>query len=96
MTKESRESMEIIREALGVHHPAISLACSFQVEDLVILDMMHRINPESRVFALDTGRLGHETGVALHPESRNSLQPPVRPGLPADRVRLLHHDGHAP
>ena len=42
--------------------PQIALSCSFGApEGLVLLDMMHRIDPESRVFVLDTGRLPQAT-----------------------------------
>jgi phosphoadenosine phosphosulfate reductase len=40
----------------------IALSCSFGApEGLVLLDMMHRIDPTSRVFVLDTGRLPQAT-----------------------------------
>jgi phosphoadenosine phosphosulfate reductase len=43
-------------------HPRISLSTSFGgQEGMVLLDMMHRIEPESRVFVLDTGRLPQAT-----------------------------------
>ena len=35
-------------------HPRLSLACSFQREESVLLDMLLAIEPEARVFALDT------------------------------------------
>lgn len=52
---------QVIERALREHHPNIALACSFSVEDIVVLHMMRRINPEARAFALDTGRLDPET-----------------------------------
>src|SRR3972149_770301 len=42
-------------------HPNVGLASSFGAEDVVVTDMMIRINPEARVFTLDTGRLNQET-----------------------------------
>jgi phosphoadenosine phosphosulfate reductase len=38
-----------------------ALASSFQAEEMVILDLAWKINPEVRVFTLDTGRLHQET-----------------------------------
>ncbi len=39
-----------------------SIAISFSgAEDVVLIDMAHRINPEVKVFSLDTGRLHAET-----------------------------------
>jgi thioredoxin-dependent adenylylsulfate APS reductase len=43
-------------------HPRLVLSCSFGApEGLVLLDLMHRIEPASRVFVLDTGRLPQAT-----------------------------------
>lgn len=56
-----RDPMRVLTEALTEHHPKIALACSFQAEDLVVLDLMVRIEPAARVFAIDTGRLHEET-----------------------------------
>lgn len=61
MATRDREALDVLQVALSRHHPRIALACSFQVEDLVVLDMMVRIQPEARVFAIDTGRLHEET-----------------------------------
>lgn len=58
---EDKDAMTVIAEALAKHHPRIALACSFQAEDIVVLDMMCRIEPSARVFAIDTGRLHEET-----------------------------------
>src|SRR6476620_340429 len=52
-------------EVLGVmvehFHPKLSLACSFQREESVLLDMLLAIAPDARVFALDTHVLFPET-----------------------------------
>ena len=53
-------------ELLGWAHqefaPRLVLSCSFGApEGLLLLDMMHRIDPASRVFVLDTGRLPQAT-----------------------------------
>src|SRR5438874_6724750 len=42
-------------------HPSLYLACSFQQEESVLLDMLHRIEPSARVFYLDTDVLFQET-----------------------------------
>lgn len=53
------------RQVLGVmvehFHPSLSLACSFQKEEAVLLDMLLAIEPGARVFALDTHVLFPET-----------------------------------
>jgi thioredoxin-dependent adenylylsulfate APS reductase len=53
---------EILIWAIGKFHPRLALSCSFgNPEGLVLLDMMHRIEPSSRVYVLDTGRLHQAT-----------------------------------
>ena len=37
------------------------MASSFGAEDVVVIDMMMKINPKARIFTLDTGRLNQET-----------------------------------
>jgi phosphoadenosine phosphosulfate reductase len=51
----------ILRDALGLFHPGIALACSFSLEDIVLIDMATQQVSDFRVFALDTGRLPEET-----------------------------------
>ncbi len=59
---ESLAAEEILTWAVKNFHPRLVLSCSFGArEGLVLLDMMHRIEPESRVFFLDTGRLPQAT-----------------------------------
>jgi phosphoadenosine phosphosulfate reductase len=52
---------EVLTHALERFHPRMSMACSFQKEETVLLDMLMRIEPEARVFALDTHVLFPET-----------------------------------
>jgi phosphoadenosine phosphosulfate reductase len=53
---------QILRWAVKNFAPGLSLSCSFGArEGMVLLDMMHRIDPASRVFTLDTGRIPQET-----------------------------------
>src|SRR4029453_4601123 len=42
-------------------HPHLYVACSFQQEESVLLDMLHRIQPDVRIFYLDTDVLFAET-----------------------------------
>lgn len=59
---ESFSAKEILAWAFEAYHPRIALACSFQAEESVLIDMMHRLRgPDFRVFTLDTGRLNQET-----------------------------------
>jgi phosphoadenosine phosphosulfate reductase len=55
-------TLEILQWALEKYSPAIALASSFQVEESVLIDIMHRLRgADFRVFTLDTGRLNQET-----------------------------------
>ena len=45
--------------------PRIALASSFGAEDVVLIDMLTRIDRTARIFALDTGRLPTETHAAI-------------------------------
>jgi phosphoadenosine phosphosulfate reductase len=59
---ESWSAQEILTWAIGKFAPHLALSCSFGArEGMVLLDMMHRIDPRSRVFTLDTGRVPQET-----------------------------------
>jgi len=59
---ESQGPQEILSWGLDNFPNKIALSCSFGApEGLVLLDMMHRIDPASRVFVLDTGRLPQAT-----------------------------------
>jgi len=57
----AKSAQEILTWALREFHPRIALASSFGAEDVVVIDMLKRINPDARVFTLDTGRLPYET-----------------------------------
>ncbi len=55
---EARGAEEILTLAIKNYHPRLALSASFGApEGMVLLDMMHRIDPAARVFVLDTGRL---------------------------------------
>lgn len=51
---------EVLKWGLNELHPGIALAWS-GAEDVVLVDMMVKINPDAKVFTLDTGRLNPET-----------------------------------
>jgi len=55
---ESWTPEEILTWGIKKYHPRLVLSASFGApEGMVLLDMMHRIDPRSRVFLLDTGRM---------------------------------------
>ncbi|MDO8687291.1 MAG: phosphoadenylyl-sulfate reductase [Dehalococcoidales bacterium] len=52
---------QVLRSAIEEFHPAIILASSFSLEDVVLMHMISKIRTDARVFAIDTGRLNEET-----------------------------------
>lgn len=59
---ENLTTVDMVTWALERFGPQIALACSFQAEESVLIDLMHRVRgADFRVFTLDTGRLNQET-----------------------------------
>ena len=58
---EALSADEVVGWALETFHPGVSLACSFQQEESVLLDILLTARPDARVFALDTHVLFPET-----------------------------------
>lgn len=58
---EGQTAEQVLRWALERFHPRIALSNSLQTEDMVVLDIAWRIQPQVRVFTLDTGRIHQET-----------------------------------
>ena len=58
---EARTPQDILTYAVGIYYPDIVLASSFGAEDVVLIDMIHRINPKTPILYLDTDFLFKET-----------------------------------
>jgi phosphoadenosine phosphosulfate reductase len=54
-------AQEVLEHMVREYHPRLYVACSFQKEASVILDMLVKIEPSARFFVLDTGVLFEET-----------------------------------
>jgi len=52
---------EILSAGIKAAAGQVSLACSFSLEDVAIIDIAHQAGLQLGVFALDTGRLNEET-----------------------------------
>jgi phosphoadenosine phosphosulfate reductase len=52
---------EILRAGIKAANGPVSLACSFSLEDVAIIDIAHQAGLQLGVFAIDTGRLNEET-----------------------------------
>ena len=58
---ESKQPQDVLAYALERYVPNIVLACSFGAEDVVLVDMIHKINPRTKLFYFDTDFLFKET-----------------------------------
>ncbi|MCL2412787.1 MAG: phosphoadenylyl-sulfate reductase [Bacteroidales bacterium] len=58
---ENASPQEVLQYFLSEFGDKIALASSLGAEDQVLTDMICKINPEARIFTLDTGRLFPET-----------------------------------
>ena len=58
---ESWPAERVVEYVLGEFPGRVALACSFQKEESVLLDMLFELEPNARVFALDTRHLFPET-----------------------------------
>jgi phosphoadenosine phosphosulfate reductase len=58
---ESWPAQRVVEYLLAEFPGRVALACSFQKEESVLLDMLFELEPQARVFALDTRHLFPET-----------------------------------
>src|SRR3954453_8897345 len=58
---ESMRAEDVVRFVLEQFPGRVALACSFQKEETVLLDMIFAVEPNARVFAIDTHHLFPET-----------------------------------
>lgn len=58
---EAKQPQDVLVAAIERYAPKIVLACSFGAEDVVLVDMIHRINPSVPLFYLDTEFLFPDT-----------------------------------
>jgi phosphoadenosine phosphosulfate reductase len=58
---ETASAQDVIAYAVERFHPRLTSACSFQKEESVLVHMLMEVQPETRVFTIDTGVLFPET-----------------------------------
>jgi phosphoadenosine phosphosulfate reductase len=58
---ESAPAQDVIAYAVERFHPQLTMACSFQKEESVLVHMLLEAEPSARVFTIDTGVLFPET-----------------------------------
>ena len=88
---ESYRPEEILGWLLEQFPGRVSLACSFQKEETVLLDMLFALEPKARVFALDTHHLFPETYAYWRDvEDRYGTSIEVFEGPPRDELAAVH------
>src|SRR6476659_10507045 len=81
----------VVDAFLEALHPSVALACSFQKEESVLLDMLLEREPSARVFALDTHVLFAETyAVWREIERRYGVAIQVYEGPSLGRQAAIH------
>jgi phosphoadenosine phosphosulfate reductase len=87
---DARQVVDLVVDRL---HPDVALACSFQKEEAVLLDMLLAREPSARVFALDTHVLFPETyAVWREVERRYGIEVEVFEGPSLGRQAAVHGD----
>ena len=58
---EGVEPQELLAWALDRFSPRIGLSTAFQIDGVALIDMAYELDPDTRVFSVDTGRMPAET-----------------------------------
>src|SRR6476659_11462864 len=90
---EALTAEQVVETILEALHPNVALACSFQKEESVLLEMLLEREPAARVFALDTHVLFTETyAVWREVERRYGAKVEVYEGPSLGRQAAAHGD----
>ena len=91
---ESAPAAEVLSWSIGTFGKAFAIATSFQKEGMVVIDLATRIDPQVRVFTLDTGRLPEETHFMIdRVRERYGVDIEVVRPDPADVTRMVEAYG---
>lgn len=93
---ETQSPQDVLRAVIA-RYPNLVLACSFGAEDVVLVDMLHKINPDVPLFYLDTKFLFPETyetrdRIIAHYGLRPAQVVQVAPLLTPERQAAAHGD----
>jgi phosphoadenosine phosphosulfate reductase len=89
---DGSDPQSVLAAAVARYRPRIILACSFGAEDVVLVDMLHRIDPSVGLFYLDTDFLFPETYAT---RDRIIERYAVKPALVEAVKSLLTPEGQA-
>ncbi|MEA2441532.1 MAG: phosphoadenosine phosphosulfate reductase, partial [Thermoleophilaceae bacterium] len=90
---EGETAESVLEYLVERFHPRLYVACSFQKEASVIMDMLLRIEPSARFFTLDTDLLFEETHDTWRQlESKYDISIDVYRGISLDEQAAMHGD----
>ncbi|MDQ3645568.1 MAG: phosphoadenylyl-sulfate reductase [Actinomycetota bacterium] len=90
---EEMRAEDVLTFMVERFHPRLYVACSFQKEASVIMDMLLKIEPQARFFTLDTGLFFPETYATWRAlEQRYGISIDVYQGMSLARQADLHGD----
>ena len=90
---EDATAEEVLAHVAERFHPRMYVACSFQKEASVIMDMLLKIEPEARFFTLDTGFLFEETKYSWRAlEEKYDTKVDVFKGITVEEQATEHGD----
>jgi phosphoadenosine phosphosulfate reductase len=90
---ERSSAEEVLEHVVARFHPRLYVACSFQKEASVIMDMVLKIAPDTRFFTLDTGFLFDETRATWRAlEEHYGITVEAAQGLSVEEQARLHGD----
>ena len=90
---ETLDASGVLAYVVDRFHPRLTVACSFQKEASVVLDLMLKIAPDARVFTLDTHVLFPETYETWkRVEDRYGIEVEVHQGPSLGRQAATHGD----
>ena len=90
---EALTAEQVVETVLETLHPEVALACSFQKEESVLVDMILERQPKARIFALDTHVLFPETYTVWRAiEQRYGIRIEVFEGPSLGRQAAIHGD----
>jgi phosphoadenosine phosphosulfate reductase len=94
LNETQKTPQDVLKWAIDNLHPKLAVASSFGAEDVVIIDMIIKINPKARIFTLDTGRLNQET-YDLMDEIRNKYNTNIEVKFPDQNEveQMVHVNG---
>jgi len=90
---EGASPEEVLEHVVERFHPRLYVACSFQKEASVIMDMLVKIEPRARFFTLDTGFLFPETQATWRAlEEHYGITVEAAAGISVSEQARLHGD----